>query len=126
MARNRNPLVVPGAENALNRFKAEVAEEIGLHNYDQMDKGWLASRQNGYVGGNMTRKMVQYSQQVMAQQGADVVAQATRGNADVPNYIRQLNEIASQNFQGYVTALQNGTLGQLIQQGQETQQQYLQ
>ena len=37
----------------LNQFKTEVANELGINNYEQIDKGQLTSRQNGYVGGNM-------------------------------------------------------------------------
>ena len=51
----------------LNQFKTEVANELGINNYEQIDKGQLTSRQNGYVGGNMTRKMVAYAEQAIAQ-----------------------------------------------------------
>lgn len=37
----------------LNQFKTEVANELGINNYEQIDKGQLTSRQNGYVGGNI-------------------------------------------------------------------------
>lgn len=47
---------VQNIENPMQKFKNEVAAEIGLYNYDALDKGWLSSRQNGYVGGNMTKK----------------------------------------------------------------------
>lgn len=40
---NNNEPVRRGAESALNRFKMEVASEIGLANYDQIDKGNLTS-----------------------------------------------------------------------------------
>ena len=55
------------SKSSLNRFKMEVANELGLSNYDQIDKGQLSSRQNGYVGGNMTRKMVAFAEQALAQ-----------------------------------------------------------
>ena len=64
---NNNEPVRRGAESALNRFKTEVATELGLANYDQVDKGNLTSRQNGYVGGNMTKKMVAYAEQALQQ-----------------------------------------------------------
>jgi hypothetical protein len=63
--RSSNQPVKQGAESALNRFKMEVASEIGLANYDQIDKGNLTSRQNGYVGGNMTKKMVAFAEQAL-------------------------------------------------------------
>lgn len=55
---NRNQTVVPGAKNALNQMKFEVANELGITNYAQMDKGTLPSRMNGYVGGNITKRLV--------------------------------------------------------------------
>jgi len=64
---NNNEPVKRGAESALNRFKMEVASEVGLANYDQVDKGNLTSRQNGYVGGNMTKKMVAFAEQALQQ-----------------------------------------------------------
>ena len=38
------------AKPALNNLKTEVANELGLANYDQTDKGNLTARQNGYAG----------------------------------------------------------------------------
>jgi hypothetical protein len=64
---NNNEPVVQNAGSALNRFKTEVAAELGLANYDQIDKGNLTSRQNGYVGGNMTKKMVAFAEQALQQ-----------------------------------------------------------
>ncbi|WP_139903653.1 alpha/beta-type small acid-soluble spore protein [Clostridium thermarum] len=62
MASNKtgsNRVLVPEAKTGLNRFKAEVASELGLANYEAQDKGNLTSRQNGYVGGTMVKKMVE-------------------------------------------------------------------
>ena len=53
------------ASSALKKFKLEVANELGIPNYESMDKGSLSSRENGYVGGNMTKKMVAYAEQNM-------------------------------------------------------------
>ncbi len=61
-----NP-VKSSAQGALNRFKMEVASELGIPDYENMDKGNLSSRENGYVGGNMTKKMVAYAEQAMSQ-----------------------------------------------------------
>lgn len=60
-----NQILVPEARQALDQMKIEVASELGMANYDSMDKGNLPSRQNGYVGGNMTKKLVQMAQQNM-------------------------------------------------------------
>lgn len=51
---------------ALNNMKTEVASELGLSNYDSMDKGNLTARQNGYVGGYMTKKLVDMAEQQLS------------------------------------------------------------
>ena len=63
---NNNKTVVPEAKAALNQMKLEIANEIGLANYDTIDKGNLTARQNGYVGGYMTKKLVELAEQQMA------------------------------------------------------------
>ncbi len=54
------------AKQALNAMKLEVANELGMTNYEQMDKGNLTARQNGQVGGTMTKKLVEKAQQQLA------------------------------------------------------------
>ncbi len=49
----RNKLVVPGAENALNSMKEEIANEFGV----QLGADTTA-RANGSVGGEMTKRLV--------------------------------------------------------------------
>ena len=51
---------------ALNSLKTEVANELGLSNYEQTDKGNLTARQNGYVGGYMTKKLVEMAERQLA------------------------------------------------------------
>ena len=63
---NSNKIVVPGARQALDQMKVDIASELGMANYDSLDKGNLPSRQNGYVGGYMTKKLVQMAQQNMS------------------------------------------------------------
>lgn len=58
MART-NKVLVPDAKSGLNRFKVEVASELGISNYESVDKGELTSRQNGSVGGEMVKRMVE-------------------------------------------------------------------
>jgi hypothetical protein len=62
MARNNNNIVVPNAKAALEQMKLEIANELGLSNYDSIDKGNLPARQNGYVGGYMTKRLVEMAQ----------------------------------------------------------------
>ncbi|MDR5659418.1 alpha/beta-type small acid-soluble spore protein [Serpentinicella sp. ANB-PHB4] len=64
----RNQIVVPAARQALNQMKTEIANELGLSNYEQTDKGNLTARQNGYVGGYMTKRLVEQAQQNMSGQ----------------------------------------------------------
>ena len=59
---NSNKIVVPEARAALNQMKLEIANELGIQNYDSMDKGNLPSRENGYVGGYMTKRLVEMGQ----------------------------------------------------------------
>ena len=59
---SRNSSNQPAASNAygfLNNFKYEVAND------QNVDKGQLTSRENGYVGGYMVKKMIQYAEQNM-------------------------------------------------------------
>ena len=63
---NRNRLVVPEARQALNQMKTEIANELGMTNYETQDKGNLTSRDNGYVGGYMTKRLVEQAQRNMS------------------------------------------------------------
>lgn len=63
---NNNRQVVPEAKAALNQMKLEIANELGLSNYEAIDKGNLTARQNGYVGGYMTKKLVEMAENQMA------------------------------------------------------------
>ena len=63
---NNNQKVVPQAKQALNQMKLEIANELGMANYQQMDKGNLTAREKGYVGGYMTKKLVEMAEQQMA------------------------------------------------------------
>lgn len=55
----RNRALIPEAQHGLDQFKYEIASEVGLSNYATVDKGTLTSRQNGYVGGYMVKRMVE-------------------------------------------------------------------
>ena len=66
MARSSNKIVVPEARQALDSMKLEIASELGLSNYNDIDKGTLTSRQNGYVGGNITKRLVEQAQNSLA------------------------------------------------------------
>ncbi len=61
-----NKKVVPEARQALNQMKFEIASELGLANYQTADKGNLTARQNGYVGGYMTKRLVEMAEKQMS------------------------------------------------------------
>jgi hypothetical protein len=68
--RNRsNKLVVPGSDAVMNKIKNEVARELGFDNYDNMDKGSMPARIHGAIGGTITKRLVEYAQQAMANEG---------------------------------------------------------
>lgn len=60
-----NRINVPEAKEALNKFKYEVANEIGVP-LKQGYNGDLTSAENGYVGGYMVKKMIEAQEQMMA------------------------------------------------------------
>jgi small acid-soluble spore protein D (minor alpha/beta-type SASP) len=55
---SRNRVLVPKAREGLNKFKMEAASEVGV-NLSNGYNGDLTSRQNGSVGGQMVKKMVE-------------------------------------------------------------------
>lgn len=65
---NNNRIVVPEARQALDQLKLEIANELGINNYQNIDKGDLPSRVNGYVGGYMVKRLVESAQNQMAGQ----------------------------------------------------------
>jgi len=62
---SRNRSEIPEAKEALDRFKYEVANEIGVP-LKQGYNGDLTSYQNGSVGGMMVKKMIQEQEKRMA------------------------------------------------------------
>ncbi len=65
MARRRNRRsLVPQAEQVLDRYKYEVASELGLTNQIQTG-GWnnLTTREVGQIGGQMVKRMIQDAEQ---------------------------------------------------------------
>ena len=61
---NSNYSVVPEAKEALNKFKYEVANEVGV-NLKQGYNGDLSSRDAGRIGGQMVRKLIQQAENQM-------------------------------------------------------------
>ena len=62
---SKNRKAVPEAKAALDQFKYEVANEIGVP-LKQGYNGDLTSYQNGSVGGYMVKKMIEAQERQMA------------------------------------------------------------
>ena len=56
MATNKN--LVPEAKSALDKFKMEAANEVGV-NLNNSYNGDITARQAGSVGGQMVKKMIE-------------------------------------------------------------------
>ena len=63
--KNSSKMEVPQAKEAMNRFKMEVANELGVP-LKQGYNGDLTSRQNGSVGGYMVKKMIEAQERQMS------------------------------------------------------------
>ncbi len=61
---NGNYKAVPEAADALNRFKYEVASEVGVNLKDGYN-GDISARDAGRVGGNMVKKLIQQAERQM-------------------------------------------------------------
>lgn len=60
-----NKTMVPGAKEALERFKMEAAREVGV-NLKQGYNGDISAKDAGSVGGQMVKKMIQSYEQGMS------------------------------------------------------------
>ena len=57
-SKNSNKINVPEARAAMDKFKMEAANEVGV-NLKQGYHGDLTSKQAGSVGGQMVKKMIE-------------------------------------------------------------------
>ena len=60
-----NKVNVPEAREALSNMKYEIARELGV-NLKQGYNGDLTSRENGYVGGYMVKRLIQQAEHQLA------------------------------------------------------------
>ncbi|MFI3227014.1 MAG: alpha/beta-type small acid-soluble spore protein [Clostridia bacterium] len=58
--------LVPGAKDALRKFKMEAAQEVGVNLQDGGYNGNLTARENGSVGGQMVKKMIKSMEENMS------------------------------------------------------------
>ena len=56
--KNSNQINVPQAREAMDKFKMQAAQEMGV-NLKQGYNGHLTSREAGSVGGQMVKKMIE-------------------------------------------------------------------
>ena len=61
---NSNRTLVPEAKESLNKFKYEVASEVGV-NLKNGYNGDISAKDAGKIGGNMVRKMIQQAENQM-------------------------------------------------------------
>ena len=64
MSKSSSRMEVPQAKEAMNRFKMEVASELGV-NLKEGYNGDLTSREAGSIGGEMVRQMIKKQEESM-------------------------------------------------------------
>ena len=62
--KNTNQINIPEAREAMDKFKMEAANEVGV-NLKQGYNGHLTSREAGSVGGQMVKKMIEAHERSM-------------------------------------------------------------
>jgi Small, acid-soluble spore proteins, alpha/beta type. len=63
---NSNQLLVPQANNALNQLKFEAAQELGIAIPQDGYQGNMTTKDNGSIGGHITRNLVRIAEQQLA------------------------------------------------------------
>ena len=63
--KNSNQINVPQAREAMDKFKMQAAQEMGV-NLKQGYNGDLTARQNGTVGGYMVKRLIEQAERQMA------------------------------------------------------------
>jgi len=87
MAGNNNSILVPQARAAMDQFKYEAAQDVGV-NLKQGYNGDLTARQAGSIGGQMVKKMIYEYQK-----------NAAGGQAQNFNQLQSQQDIKDQNYQ---------------------------
>ena len=80
---NNNRINVPQAKEAMNQFKMQAAQEVGV-NLTNGYNGHLTSREAGSVGGQMVKKMCPIR-----------ITKYTRHNRIVPGHVQTVQYIAT-------------------------------
>ncbi|MCI7736582.1 MAG: alpha/beta-type small acid-soluble spore protein [Clostridiales bacterium] len=66
-ANSSNRINIPEAKGALDNMKVEIARELGV-NLKQGYNGDLTSREAGYIGGYMVKRLIEQAEHQMAGQ----------------------------------------------------------
>jgi hypothetical protein len=64
-SKSSGKMAAPESKDAMNRFKEEVASEIGV-NLKQGYNGDITAKEAGSIGGEMVRKMIKTQEQQMS------------------------------------------------------------
>ena len=90
--------VLPEADQALDRFKYEVAGDLGLSD-EIRNRGWenMTTREVGRIGGNMVRRMIERAEREMA--GEEFGAEWA-GYPDYPEFALREAELDEPRYQG--------------------------
>ena len=64
MANSRNQKLVPEAMSALDKFKYEVASEVGVNLKDGYN-GDISAKDAGKIGGQMVKKLIEQAERNM-------------------------------------------------------------
>lgn len=78
LGQKRNILLVPNAWQGIEKFKWEVASELGVQAPADGYMGDIPSRVNGAIGGHMVRRMIAAAEQSLISQAASNVSAGFR------------------------------------------------
>ncbi len=93
-----NSLLVKEASSAMNRFKYEIANELNIDTSKVQGGYWgnMLSRDNGAIGGNMVRRMIEAAERSLAQQNLNT-GSTYQANANQASANSQQNQPTNQN-----------------------------
>lgn len=87
VGQKRNTLLVKGANQALDKFKYEVANELNINTQPIQGDYWgyMTARDCGAVGGHMVKRMIEAAERSLAGQVANQVSTAFQQSINQPN-----------------------------------------
>ena len=106
---------VKNAENPLSRMKLEIATELGIPNYDKLNKGDLPARIHGKIGGNMVRRMVTNYEALMS--NPDNAALISQSNPVADAELAQDKQVVQQRYGSIIEKENNDVQKSTIQSG---------